>query len=264
MGATLCRTLPPRGGALAIRPPLTTLKKIPTTRIPYQEEDDDDEALRESLPCFAEEWIRTLAREEDAIPGELVDPIMLTKIPPGEPLFVFVRPNGAEITYRAETLIEFCKSAGKFFEPESRIEFSREDLVKLDGIGAGLGLPSLVEAKEAGGMEVEDAFDGVERLAGESVSEMIRVIERTKKTNVEGAEVELLTRVFLNWRYYVALMNDINPDATAVAVDQYRIFLRGPPNRPTKDRSRGGLVLFCENYMNDTMNELWTANENRL
>lgn len=61
-----------------------------------------------------------------------VDPILLTSL--SEHTFRFVRPNGSVILYDVESLVDFLITTGNFAEPETRLEFSDQDLKRLDAL----------------------------------------------------------------------------------------------------------------------------------
>jgi len=51
--------------------------------------------------------------------------------------FKFTRPNGFEVMYDLESLVDFFLKTGNFFEPETRIAFTEEDLHRIDQIVGG-------------------------------------------------------------------------------------------------------------------------------
>ena len=233
---------------------------------PQYDTDDEEAAVEIKLPKFALDLIDDLDREEEKIKSENIDPILLTKIRPNSVTYEFVRENGTKQLFRAESLIDYMLTTRHFHDPETRIEFTNEQLQELDKLGSQLGKQSLYEAKLDGAWmkqkleDDEDAFAGVERCAGDHISEMIRFIERTRKSHAQEGEMELLVRVFPFYRHYVTLMFGLDPDATMVAVDQFKRFLIGPPNRPTVDKSRV-LLKFCLDFLDEVNNDLWTIHE---
>jgi hypothetical protein len=230
--------------------------------VPHQYDTDDEGIDDMKLPKFAKDMIRKLNEEEDQIDGDLVDPILFTKIRENSITFKFVRENGTSQTFRASSLIDYMLSTQHFYDPETRIDFSDDQLKELDQLGQTLGKSSVLEAKIDGAWlkqkieDDDDAFTGVERCAGEHIFEMLRFIETTRKSHAQEAEMELLVRVFPYFRHYVNLMFDLNRDETSLAIDQYRRFLAGPPNRPTVDRSRV-LLRFCLDFLDEVMRDLW-------
>jgi hypothetical protein len=232
----------------------------------YHDDTDDEEVVESTrrLPKYALELIANLEKEEENIDGDDIDPILLTKIRAGSRTYEFIRGNGTKQLFRAGSLIDYMLTTRHFHDPETRIEFTDDQLVDLDKIGTELGKESVLVAKLDGVWlkqkleDDEDAFAGVERCAGEHISEMIRLIERTRKTHAQDAEMELLCRVFPFFRYYVSLMFGLDREATGIAVDQFRRFLIGPPNRPTVDKSRV-LLKFCLDFFDEVMRDLWIS-----
>jgi len=216
------------------------------------------------IPKFARDMIEELDKEETQVQSEDIDPIYLTKIRPESLRYEFVRDNGTKQLFRASSLIEYMLTTRNFHDPETRIPFTDEQLSALDELGTTLGMESVLLAKLASEPIVkkihddENAFDGVERLAGELVTEMLRYIERTKSNGLHHAELHLLCHVFPYYRHYVTLMFDLDESATIVAVDQFKRFLVGPPNRPTVDRTRN-LLKFCLDFIDQVMRDLWTV-----
>jgi hypothetical protein len=226
------------------------------------EDEDVDEGNR--LPKFARDLIKNLDEEEEKVDGDDVDPILLTKIRSDSETYTFVRENGTKQLFRASSLIDYMISTQHFSDPETRIPFTDLQLKKLDEIGAKLGKASLLDSKiESDWMkqkfnDEEDAFAGVERCAGENVYEMLRLVETTKKSRVQDGEFELLVRIFPAFRYHVSLMYGLKPEETAVAVDQYKRFLAGPPNRPTVDRSKV-LLKYCLDFLDEVVRDVFVA-----
>ena len=115
---------------------------------------------------------------------------MLTKL--GKHKFKFVRPNGTAIWYDVKTLVEYLVKTGEFREPETRLEFSSDDLERMDQLAraAGLRLPSVVAAK--GNTKpydekraAEDALLCLERFCGEVVADIHRCLEIHDPETVE-------------------------------------------------------------------------------
>ena len=230
--------------------------------------DTDDEAVEDSkLPKFARELIRKFNEEERKIPSDDVDPILLTKIRPSSITYEFIRENGTKQLFRASSLIDYMLATGHFHDPETRIPFTEEQLIELDVLGEKLGKPSVFLMKEQGnsyrpGDDPEDAFSAVEHCCGEAITDMIRIIETTRKSALQVAEVDLLVRVFPLFRHYLSIMFNLNRTETVITVDQYRRFLIGPPNHPTVDRTKV-LLKFCLDFLDEVMKDLTTeANVN--
>lgn len=113
---------------------------------------------------------------------KLVDPIMLTELPPGALTFEFKRPNGTGVVYHLDSLIDYFLATGDFTEPETRLEFSDADLKSIDQLAAAaqLGKSSVLAAKldptRFNDAKLDrDAIVGLERCAGELVADMLKV-----------------------------------------------------------------------------------------
>lgn len=226
--------------------------------------DTDDEEMMDlsKVPKFARELIIKLRQEEEDIESDDIDPILFTKIRPSSLRYEFFRENGTKQLFRAESLIDYMLATCQFHDPETRIDFSNEQLKDLDEIGSQLNKPSVYVAKVDGAWlrqkqeEEQNAFSGVERCCGEHVYQMLKIIERAKKDRGQEGEVDLLIKCFPSYKHYLTLMFNLDKDATMVAVDQYRIFLQGPPNRPTQDRTKR-LLKYCLNFLDQVNIELW-------
>ncbi len=62
-----------------------------------------------------------------------LDPIMLAPIGKKK-TFKFSRPNGTQIQFNVDSLIDYLLTTGDFHDPETRIPFSDEDLRGIDNI----------------------------------------------------------------------------------------------------------------------------------
>ncbi|OQR99084.1 hypothetical protein ACHHYP_07349 [Achlya hypogyna] len=181
-----------------------------------------------------------------------VDPIMLTEL--GPHTFRFVRPNGTVVVYNIDSLVQYILATGDFSEPETRIPFPDEMLRQLDteATAAGLELGSVVAAKQDKAtfeqLKIKrDGLLGLERCAGEVVTEMLQVIE---DDDGEDGELRLVMEIFPNFAdlYSQLKMND--PDYAAQCHKHYIEYLQGPPNRPTVDES--GLYQVVLEFMAQT------------
>lgn len=82
------------------------------------------------------------------------------------------------------SLVDYMLSTGDFHDPESRIPFKDSDLEEIDNVikKAGLTRPSVLAAKRNPYAFSElqfrrDALLGLERCAGETVTDILRIIE---------------------------------------------------------------------------------------
>jgi hypothetical protein len=83
-------------------------------------------------------------------------------------------------------------ATGDFSDPETRVKFSDEALIDVDNTAKSYGLskPSVFEAKyKPGGYDDlkfrRDALCGLERCAGEVVTEMLNIIETCDPTEAQ-------------------------------------------------------------------------------
>lgn len=188
------------------------------------------------------------------------DPILLTKIRSNSITYTHLRKNGSTQKFRASSLIDYMLTSNHFSDPETCVAFTNEQLAELDRIGAPLGRESVLAAKLRGGDEQakqkQDAFSGVEQFAGEQVTEMLRVIETTRRSKAQKGEMHLVLHVFPRFRHYIQLMFDLNKEETMLVLQQYQVFINGPPNRPTVDKSQV-LLQYCLDFIESTARELW-------
>lgn len=150
--------------------------------------------------------------------------------------------------------IPLNECSGNFFEPETRLEFSDDDLQRLDMQVQDVGLsfdsvydakriPESKQQKQISNMRFErDALTGLERCCGELVVEMVDLIEN-EDADMEMAEMLLLTSLFPQFADLCEQMSGTDPEYALQTVENFKIFLLGPPNRPTQDHS--GLLQVC-------------------
>lgn len=179
----------------------------------------------------------------------------------GSPLFSkfkFIRPNGLVVRYNIATLAKFILTSGNFFEPETRIAFSDADLKRLDRQikQAGLALDSVYLAKngEQQQQRIKDmrfeqnALLGLERCCGELIVEMLHLVEG-EDVELEVAELLLLTNLFPQVGDMCKQMQESDANYTAKSIQHFKLFLLGPPNRPTEDTN--GLLQVCIDFLDD-------------
>lgn len=179
-----------------------------------------------------------------------IDPIMLTPIGKKK-TFKFTRPNGTIIQYQVDTLIDYLLSSGDFIEPESRIPLSDEHLTEIDSLAKDLGLnkPSVLAAKNNTNLYSQvkfkrDALLALERCAGESITDMLDLVENE---DPEEAQAELLMKEFPTFTDYFRQMRDSDREYAAKCMAHWRLFIAGPPNRPNKDRA--GLLQMVKHFL---------------
>lgn len=156
-------------------------------------------------------------------------------------VFSFHRGNGiAKID--AGHLIDYILSTGDYSDPESRIPFDDAALRKLDEIGSKIGKPSVMkartelQAKFAERQFLRDAMCGLERICGESVSQMFDLVEQVNEDclSIDEAQLQLLTYVIPEFEgNFTELVNADRSFAKQSAM-HFEAFLKGPRNRPVK------------------------------
>lgn len=130
----------------------------------------------------------------------------------------------------------------RFVDPESQIEFTDEDLTAMEDAAeqAGLERPELLKAKKDEKTNLEhknklDSLHGVDSMIGVRVAEMLEIIEGSEP---RSAVEQRLHRLFDEAsRYYQQLCYDpSNFEFATQCRIQYIEYLKGPRNKPTKER----------------------------
>lgn len=175
----------------------------------------------------------------------LIDPIMLTEIPDGAPTFVYKRPNGKDVTFNLGTLIDYFLSTGDFTEPETRLDFSDADLERIDMIAtkANLGKESVLSARKDKTRFAElnfrrDALNGLERCAGELVTEMVACIEGDgdDESDLETGQMRLVMYIFPLFCDLFRQLHEADAAFASACMKHFATYVEGPPNRRTVDR----------------------------
>ena len=197
---------------------------------------------------------------------------MLAEIPKGAPTFVFQRTNGKEVTYNLETLVDYFLTTGDFTEPETRLPFTDADLAQVDAVAAKakLGKGSVLEAKkDPDGRFAEahfrrDALNGLERCAGELVTEMVACIEGDSLETAHGGggggghvgghgdgsehnggggavdgeegQMRLVMYLFPLFCDLFRQLHEADAEFATMCMRHFMAYVEGPPNRPTRDR----------------------------
>lgn len=167
------------------------------------------------------------------------DPIMLTPLPKKAPTFKFVRPNGTAVRFALDTLIDYLVSSGEFYDPETRIPFSDEDLSQIDQLAqnASLDKPSVLTAKNDTQFYNDarfhrDAIQGLERCAGEVIGDILNIVETC---DPDDAQMQLVMREFPSFLDYYRQLRDADPVYATECLRQWKLLIQGPPNRPYID-----------------------------
>mmetsp|Transcript_28472 Transcript_28472/g.27267 ORF Transcript_28472/g.27267 Transcript_28472/m.27267 type:complete len:273 (-) Transcript_28472:1054-1872(-) len=167
-----------------------------------------------------------------------IDPIMFAPIKKRH-TWKFVRPNGSAIVFNIESLVDFVLASGDFSDPETRLPFSDKDLAEIDEIviKAGLTKASVLETKRNPNAFVDskfrrDALQGLERCAGEVVTDMLTIIENC---DPEEAQMRLVMRELPMFADYYRQLGEADMPFAKQCMTHWRRFLMGPPNRPNED-----------------------------
>jgi hypothetical protein len=167
------------------------------------------------------------------------DPIMLSPIGKKVPTFKFVRPNGTAVRFVLDSLVDYLVSSGDFYDPETRIPFSDEDLKQIDLLvrNARLDKPSVWIAKNNTQIYRDarfqrDAMQALERCAGEVVADMLNVVENN---DPDDAQMQLVMREFPSFLDYYNQIKDADQEYASKCLEQWMLLIKGPPNRPTYD-----------------------------
>eukprot|EP00598_Pedospumella_elongata_P016886 CAMPEP_0184986566 /NCGR_PEP_ID=MMETSP1098-20130426/17259_1 /TAXON_ID=89044 /ORGANISM="Spumella elongata, Strain CCAP 955/1" /LENGTH=283 /DNA_ID=CAMNT_0027510877 /DNA_START=158 /DNA_END=1009 /DNA_ORIENTATION=- len=167
-----------------------------------------------------------------------IDPIMM--VPIGKKsCFKFVRPNGTVVRFNIESLVDYLIASGDFNDPETRIPFSDADLTEIDAIAkkSGLNKASVLAAKNDVNAYSEakfrrDALLALERCAGEVVTDILQIVETY---DPDEAQMQLVMREFPAFLDYFRQIKDADPAYASKCNAHWRLFMKGPPNRPNRD-----------------------------
>lgn len=180
-----------------------------------------------------------------------LDPIMLTELDPHT--FEFVRTNGTIVAYNIDSLVQYILTTGDFSEPETRIPFSDEDLRRIDAEArrAKFKERSVLEAKhnkhEFEETKVKrDGLLGLERCAGEFVTQMLQIVE---SDDLEEGEIDLVMTIFPSFSDIFEQIQRDDKEYAKHCMNHFKAYVRGPKNRPTVDRS--GLLSVILGFLDD-------------
>lgn len=169
------------------------------------------------------------------------DPIMLTQFRKGQKTFKFVRPNGTRVQFAIDSLVDYLLASGDFCDPETRIPFSDDDLTALDQLAEELklGKPSVLAARHDQTKYNDlrfrrDALLGLERCAGEVITDMLELVE-DPDADIEDVQVQMVTSCFPAFLDYFRQLRDAEPEYASKCLAHWRLFIAGPPNRPNRD-----------------------------
>jgi len=186
-------------------------------------------------------------------------------------LFVYVRSNGSVVQCDAACLIDYMLSEGDFLDPETRLEFSPEAMAQLDVFCIRLGKPLVSEAKRDRTRFVEqdfvqDALIGLERLAGAKIADILDAVDQglcllfcfivrssilfflrspiepcstvnDRKIYPDNAQSLILNECLPEFQSFFIQIVVTDRKFAHCCAAQYISFLKGPPNRPTRDET---------------------------
>lgn len=168
--------------------------------------------------------------------------------------FNFFRPNGSYVAFNVDSLVRYILATGDFSDPETRIPFSDEDLDRIDRLARdeGLGLSSVLKARHDPHAFNDlkfrrDALLGLERCAGEIVTDILVVVETC---DPDEAQMRLLLREFPAFSDLYRQMSDADSEYAQNSMRHWKLYLKGPPNNPNEDDF--GLLQFTLQFM-DTL-----------
>lgn len=168
-----------------------------------------------------------------------VCPITLEEIPP-ESEFLFERSGNAQhqIRFHASSLIDYMLASGDYCDPESRVPFSHNDLVRLDAIGQRLAKPSVLHGKHAFCQSEarfrQDAMFGLERVCGDLVGQMFDCVEQVASGGLamEEACAEMEALLLPDLADCLAQLMVADYAFAEQSAATFECFLRGPRSRP--------------------------------
>lgn len=178
-----------------------------------------------------------------------IDPIMFTPIKKNKDrVFKLTRPNGGAVVFNIDTLIDYISQTGDFTDPITRIPFSDEDLQVIDAKAKKLNLdkPSLLELKRNPNAFAEfkfrrDALLGLERCAGEVVTDILKIVETCDS---DEAQMRLLIQELPAFADYYRQLKEADTAYASQCMAHWKLYLEGPPNKPNPDQF-GLLELVC-------------------
>jgi len=187
----------------------------------------------------------------------IYDPISLEEI--GEHIFKYKRPNGSIIRYNITTLIEYLLYTGDFREPETKIEFTDNDLKKLDktAIKYGLKYNSTLDAKKNNmkyykeKKDKKDTLLSLERISDEYVTHMLNIIE--SDYDIGDAEIDLLCDIFPPFIDSFINILKVDSEYAYQCITNYISFIKGPENKPNKDNIN--IMSYVIDFLNSMYNQ---------
>lgn len=189
-------------------------------------------------------------------PLNRMDPIMFVPLKKKGHVWSFVRPGGSRVAFNVETLVDFMLTSGDFHDPETRIPFSDADLEEIDRVAAASGAnkPSVLAARRNPQVYVDakfrrDALEGLERCAGDVITEMLNLIERADPDEAQMRMIMVDLPLFAD---YYHQLRDADSAYAKHCMQHWVQFVVGPPNKPHPDPH--GLIAFLSNFLKGAQN----------
>jgi len=195
------------------------------------------------------------AKKRRTQPLNRIDPIMFVPLKK-KGLWSFERPGGSRVAFNVETLVDFMLTSGDFHDPETRIPFSDADLEEIDRVAAASGVKkaSVLAARNNPQVYIDakfrrDALEGLERCAGDVITEMLNLIERT---DPDEAQMRLIMVDLPLFADYYQQLRDADSAYAKQCMEHWMQFVIGPPNKPHPDPH--GLIAFLSHFLKGAQN----------
>jgi len=201
-----------------------------------------------SSTCSSTDVDKTNLPPKKKVKLNTIDPIMFTPIDKKN-TFLYVRPNGSCVRFNIAFLVDYLLISGDFNDPETRIPFSDENLKEIDEIAkkASLNKASVYAAKNNVNAYTDsrfrrDALLGLERCAGEVITEMLDVCENY---DPDEAQMQLVMIEFPTFLDYFRQIKEVDTAYASKCISHWRLFMQGPPNKPNEDEI-GLINVVCQ------------------
>lgn len=198
------------------------------------------------------------------------DPITLE--PVCEPKFIYTHSCSMKVTeYNLVSFVEYLLSTGDFRDPISRQELSVQDIENLDDkiLKLDLKYPILMkkymEENKSNTTENDlNTVRGLESCIGEIIVDVLETIEEPSKSSIYQMQM-----LFSEMDAPFKEMRALNIEAAYQALQTWKMFLKGPPKRPTTDK--GGRLNHAITYLDsqwdiedtEKLNEIRATSMNR-
>jgi hypothetical protein len=193
---------------------------------------------------------KTSKRGRDSDDSMLIDPITREDLTSAVHIFTFKRGDTVA-RVDASSLIDYILSTGDFCDPESRLPFDDDALKRLDAIAQKLGKPSILRARNDVSSKlgerhfVRDALCGLERVCGDSVTQMFELVEAVheRRSTLDEAQITLLSSVLPEFQNSFSQLAQADKAYARHSAEEFEAFLRGPPNKPVKPSTIHNIVM---------------------